>query len=108
MACSTWRGTVYASCLDERYVYLLPDVAHRAVLRVESLKFNTPAIGGQLKEDGWLIPVTNNLTVQHHIRGIPTRLWELKADVFCDSGSLERGTLFVMRQPPQSLSQNPI
>jgi hypothetical protein len=85
-------GTTIVGYLDERYVYLLPDVAHRAVLRVQPLKFNTPAIGAQLKEDGWLIPGTNNLTVQRRIRGIPTRLWQLKADFLgcddCDTGSL--------------------
>jgi hypothetical protein len=85
-------GTTIVGYLDERYVYLLPDVAHRAVLRVQSLKFNTPAIGAQLKEDGWLIPGTNNLTVQRRIRGIPTRLWQLKADFLgcddCDGGSI--------------------
>jgi hypothetical protein len=70
----------------------LPDAADRAVLRVQLLKFNTPAIGVQLKEDGWLIPGTNNLTVQRRIRGIPTRLWQLKADFLrcddCDDGSV--------------------
>ncbi len=85
-------GTTIVGYLDERYVYLLPDVAHRAVLRVQSLKFNTPAIGAQLKEDGWLIPGTNNLTIQRRIRGIPTRLWQLKADFLgcddCDSVSV--------------------
>ena len=85
-------GTTIVGYLDERYVYLLPDVAHRAVLRVQPLKFNTPAIGAQLKEDGWLIPGTNNLTVQRRIRGIPTRLWQLKADFLgcddCDTGSV--------------------
>jgi len=85
-------GTTIVGYLDERYVYLLPDVAHRAVLRVQSLKFNAPAIGAQLKEDGWLIPGTNNLTVQRRIRGIPTRLWQLKADFLgcddCDGGSV--------------------
>ncbi len=85
-------GTTIIGYVDERYVYLLPDVAHRAVLRVQPLKFNTPAIGAQLKEDGWLIPGTNNLTVQRRIRGIPTRLWQLKADFLgcddCDGGSV--------------------
>ncbi|MCA0453926.1 MAG: DUF927 domain-containing protein [Chloroflexi bacterium] len=85
-------GTTIVGYLDERYVYLLPDVAHRAVLRVQPLRFNTPAIGAQLKEDGWLIPGTNNLTVQRRIRGIPTRLWQLKADFLgcddCDGGSV--------------------
>jgi hypothetical protein len=85
-------GTTIVGYHDERYVYLLPDVAHRAVLRVQPLKFNTPAIGAQLKEDGWLIPGTNNLTVQRRIRGIPTRLWQLKADFLgcddCDGGSV--------------------
>lgn len=78
-------GTTIVGYLDERYVYLLPDVAHRAIVRVQPLKFNTPAIGAQLKEDGWLIPGTNNLTVQRRIRGIPTRLWQLKTDFLgCD------------------------
>lgn len=85
-------GTTIVGYLDESYVYVLPDVAHRAVLRVQPLKFNTPAIGAQLKEDGWLIPGTNSLTVQRRIRGIPTRLWQLKADFLgcddCDSGSV--------------------
>jgi hypothetical protein len=85
-------GTTIVGYLDEHYVYLLPDVAHRAVLRVQPLKFNTPAIGAQLKEDGWLIPGTNNLTIQRRIRGIPTRLWQLKADFLscddCDDGSV--------------------
>ncbi len=84
-------GTTIVGYFDERYVYLLPDVAHRAVLRVQPLKFNTPAIGAQLKEDGWLIPGTNNLTVQRRIRGISTRLWQLKTDFLgcddCDTGS---------------------
>ncbi len=86
------HGTTIVGYLDERYVYLLPDVARRAVLRVQSLKFNTPTIGAQLKEDGWLIPGTNNQTVQRRIRGIPTRLWQLKTDFWgcddCDSGSV--------------------
>ena len=78
-------GTTIVGYLADRYVYLLPDVAHRAVLRVQPLKFNTSAIGAQLKEDGWLIPGTNNLTVQRRIRGISTRLWQLKADFLgCD------------------------
>jgi hypothetical protein len=85
-------GTTIIGYLDEHYVYLLPDVAHRAVLRVQPIKFNTPAIGAQLKEDGWLIPGTNNLTVQRRIRGIPTRLWQLKSDFLgcddCDTGSV--------------------
>jgi len=57
--------------LEENYVYLLSDVAHCAVLRVQTLKFNTPAIGVQLKEAGWLIPGTDNLMVQRQIQGIP-------------------------------------
>ncbi len=78
-------GTTIVGYLDDHYVYLLPDVAHRAVLRVQPLKFNTPAIGAQLKEDGWLIPGKNNLTVQRRIRGISTRLWQLKTDFLgCD------------------------
>lgn len=78
-------GTTIVGYLNEGFVYLLPDVAHRAVLRVQALRFNTSAIGAQLKEDGWLISGTNSLTVQRRVRGIPTRLWQLKAEFMgCD------------------------
>jgi hypothetical protein len=85
-------GTTIVGYLDEHHVYLLPAVAHRAVLRVQPLKFNVPAIGAQLKEDGWLIPGANSLTVQRRVRGIPTRLWQLKTNFMgcddCDAGTV--------------------
>jgi hypothetical protein len=78
-------GTTIVGYLNEGFVYLLPDVAHRAVLRVQALRFNPSAIGAQLKEDGWLISGSNSLTVQRRVRGIPTRLWQLKAEFMgCD------------------------
>ncbi len=79
-------GTTIVGYLDESFVYLLPDVAHRAVMRVQPIRFNTPAIGAQLKEDGWLISGSSTLTVQRRVRGIATRLWQLKAEFMgCDS-----------------------
>ncbi|MBA3872234.1 MAG: hypothetical protein H0X30_24070 [Anaerolineae bacterium] len=38
-------GTTIVGYLDEGFVYLLPDVAHRAVVQVQPIRFNTPAIG---------------------------------------------------------------
>ncbi|MBA3873623.1 MAG: DUF927 domain-containing protein, partial [Anaerolineae bacterium] len=79
-------GTTIVGYLDEGFVYLLPDVAHRAVVRVQPIRFNTPAIGAQLKEDGWLISGSSSLTVQRRVRGIATRLWQLKAEfIGCDT-----------------------
>jgi type I restriction-modification system DNA methylase subunit len=110
----------WAICKMNMLLHRLPDVAHRAILRVQPLKFNTPAIGAQLKEDGWLIPGTNNLTVQRRIRGIPIRLWQLKADFMrcddCVGGSLggrhsllPRGrSIITVTGEPANLSQNRI
>ena len=79
-------GTTIVGYRDEDFVYLLPDVAHRAVMRVQPIRFNTPAIGAQLKEDGWLISGSSSLTVQRRVRGISTRLWQLKAEFMgCDA-----------------------
>jgi hypothetical protein len=77
-------GTTIVGYLDAQHVYLLPEVAHRAVLRVQALKFNVAAIGAQLKEEGWLIPGSSKLTIQRRIRGMPTRLWQIKADVLAE------------------------
>lgn len=73
-------GTTIVGYLDGPYVYLLSDVAQQAVLRLRSFKFSIAAIGAQLKEDGWLIPGGSQLAVQRRIRGIPTRLWQLKLE----------------------------
>ncbi len=73
-------GTTIIGYQDDKYIYLLPEVAYQEVTRGQPLKFSPSAIGAQLKEDGWLIPGTNSLTVQRRVRGIPTRFWQLKAD----------------------------
>jgi len=66
--------------LSDNHILLLPEVAYREVSRVQPLKFSASAIGAQLKEDGWLLPGSNTLTVQRRVRGIATRVWQLKAD----------------------------
>ena len=77
-------STTIVGYRDEQFIHLLPEVAYRAVNRVQTLKFTTGAIGSQLKEDGWLI--TNdggrNLTVRVRVRGNRVRVWRLRTDVF--------------------------
>jgi hypothetical protein len=73
----------------EDHILLLPEVAYREVSRVQPLKFSASAIGAQLKEDGWLIPGPNSLTVQRRVRGIATRVWQLKNDFLTGSDSGE-------------------
>jgi hypothetical protein len=73
-------GATIVGYLDGQHVYLLPEIAYREVNRGQPLKFTTAAIGAQLKEEGWLIPGANNLTVQRRVRGIATRFWQLRAD----------------------------
>lgn len=69
---------------DAHYVYLLPEIAYREVMRIHPLKFSTAAIGSQLKEDGWLIPGSSDshLTMQIRVRGRRVRVWRLKAELF--------------------------
>jgi hypothetical protein len=74
--------------LSDGHILLLPEVAYREVSRVQSLKFSASAIGAQLKEDGQLVPGPNTLTVQRRVRGIATRVWQLKAD-FLTCGEIE-------------------
>lgn len=77
-------GTTIIGYRDEQFIHLLPEVAYRAVNRVQTLKFTTAAIGTQLREDGWL--VTNDgdrhLTVRMKVRGSMTRMWRLTINVF--------------------------
>lgn len=64
----------------DEHILLLPEVAYRAVCQVRPQKFTIAAIGGQLKEDGKLLPGASALSVQRRVRGIVTRVWQLKAD----------------------------
>lgn len=73
-------GATIVGYLEGQHVYLLPEIAYREVNRGQPLKFTAAAIGAQLKEEGWLIPGANNLTVQRRVRGIATRFWQLRAD----------------------------
>ncbi|MCI0712902.1 MAG: hypothetical protein L0154_22285 [Chloroflexi bacterium] len=82
-------GSTLVGYRHKEYVYLLPEIASKAVNRVHPLKFTTAAIGSQLKEDGYLIATNSDahLTVQVRIRGNRVRVWRLKAGVFTgDSG----------------------
>lgn len=79
-------GVTVVGYRDEGFVYLLPEIAHREVNRVQPLRFTVTAIGMQLKEDGLLLPGTNTMTVQRRVRGGRVRLWQLKADAMgCDT-----------------------
>ncbi|NJO82940.1 MAG: DUF927 domain-containing protein, partial [Blastochloris sp.] len=77
-------GVTVVGYEDEHYVYLLPEIAYREVMRIHPLKFSTAAIGSQLKEDGWLIPGSSDshLTMQIRVRGRRVRVWRLKAELF--------------------------
>ena len=78
-------GVTVVGYKDERFVYLLPEIAHREVSRVQPLRFSAHAIGMQLKEDGILIPGSNNLSTQKRIRGGRVRLWQLRPDFFLET-----------------------
>ena len=77
-------GVTVVGYEDEHFVYLLPEIAYREVMRIHPLKFSTAAIGSQLKEDGWLLPGSSesHLTMQIRIRGRRVRVWRLKAELF--------------------------
>jgi len=77
-------GKTVVGYLDPQYVYLLPEVAFRAVEEILPLKFTTSAIGSQLREDGILVPGTSqsHLTIQLRVRGSRVRLWRLRRDLF--------------------------
>lgn len=79
-------GATIIGYIDGEHILLLPDVAVQEVTRGGAMRFGTNEIGKQLREDGWLIPGANSLTVQRRVRGIQTRFWLLKADFLtCDS-----------------------
>jgi hypothetical protein len=78
-------GVAKVGYRDGEYVYLLPEIAHKEICKVQPLRFTTTAIGAQLKEEGLLLPGTNNLTVQRRIRGGTSRFWRLKSEILgCD------------------------
>ena len=60
--------------------YLLPEIAHREISRVQPLRFTVTAIGMQLKEDGLLVPGPNNLSTQKRVRGGRVRFWQLTGE----------------------------
>lgn len=75
-------GTTLIGYQSEGMVYLLPEVAYRAVTRVQPLKFTSAAIGAQLREEGVLNTNPNDahLGVQIRVRGARVRVWRLKGD----------------------------
>ncbi len=73
-------GVTVVGYKDEGFVYLLPEIAHREVNRVQPLRFTVTAIGMQLREDGILVPGPNNLSTQKRVRGGRVRFWQLRAD----------------------------
>jgi hypothetical protein len=78
-------GMTVVGYKDEGFVYLLPEIAHREVHRVQPLRFTVTAIGMQLKEDGLLIPGSNNLSTQKRVRGGRVRFWQLTAESFVET-----------------------
>jgi hypothetical protein len=78
-------GTTKVGYRDEAYVYLLPEITHKEISKVQPLRFTTAAIGAQLREDGVLLPGTSSLTVQRRVKGNTTRFWRLKSEILgCD------------------------
>jgi len=78
-------GVTVVGYKDEGFVYLLPEIAHREVNRVQPLRFTVTAIGMQLREDGILIPGPNNLSTQKRVRGSRVRFWQLTAESFVET-----------------------
>jgi Primase C terminal 1 (PriCT-1) len=79
-------GVMLIGYRDDEYAYILPEIAHREVSRVQPMHFNTVAVGMQLREDDYLIPGKDNLTVQRRIRGNLTRVWRIRASALgCDT-----------------------
>jgi hypothetical protein len=77
-------GVTVVGYRDDQYVYLLPEIAFKEVNKVQTIHFNTTAIGMQLKEDGILIPGPNNLSTQKRVRGGRVRFWQLTAESFVE------------------------
>jgi len=78
-------GVTVVGYKDDNFVYLLPEIALKAVNHVQPLNFGANAIGKMLKEDGFLLPGNLNLTVQRRVRGGRVRLWQLKSEILdCD------------------------
>jgi hypothetical protein len=79
-------GVTVVGYKDEGFVYLLPEITHREVNRVQPLRFTVTAIGMQLKEEGLLIPGPNNLSTQKRVRGGRVRFWQLTCESLgCDT-----------------------
>jgi hypothetical protein len=78
-------GVTVVGYKDEGFVYLLPEIAHREVNRVQPLRFTVTAIGMQLREDGILIPGPNNLSTQKRVRGGRVRFWQLTSESFVET-----------------------
>ncbi|GAB4523384.1 MAG: hypothetical protein OHK0046_37000 [Anaerolineae bacterium] len=73
-------GVTLIGYKDDNFIYLLPEIALKAVNHVQPLNFGANAIGNMLKEDGFLLPGPNNLSTQKRVRGGRVRFWQLRAD----------------------------
>ena len=75
-------GSTIVGYRDEHFVYLLPNVALNLVNKAQPIHFNSSAISGQLKEDGYLVASgsDNHHGVQLRINGSRARVWRLKVD----------------------------
>ncbi len=76
-------GVTIIGYRDANFVYLLPEIAFKEVMKVQSLRYNVAAIGTQLYEDGYLVPGNSksHLTVQMRVRDSRVRLWRLKSQI---------------------------
>ena len=77
-------GKIIVGYKDSEFIHLLPEMAFRAVNRIQPLKFTASAIGSQLREDGILLTHDGgrNLTVRLRVRGNRIRVWRLGANAF--------------------------
>ncbi|MEQ8677112.1 MAG: hypothetical protein RLP44_29710 [Aggregatilineales bacterium] len=73
-------GVTVVGYKEDSFVYLLPEIALKAVNHVQPMNFSANAIGQMLKEDGILFPGPNNLSTQKRVRGGRVRFWQLRAD----------------------------
>jgi len=73
-------GVTLIGYKDDTFIYLLPEIAHKAVNGVQPINFGTNAVGNMLKDDGYLLPGPTNLSTQKRVRGGRVRFWKLRAE----------------------------
>jgi len=73
-------GVTLIGYKDDTFIYLLPEIAHKAVNGVQPINFGTNAVGNMLKDDGYLLPGPTNLSTQKRVRGGRVRFWKLRSE----------------------------